>query len=121
MDWCRQHGTWFDRDELAGVARAYAARRAYGGGAALAVGAAGAAVAGGAAVGAAMVASDPSLTERARQAAADVDPELVADVGLTALEFVDPGDVIDGAGVAAEGAGALFGVLGDILSGLDFG
>jgi Zn-finger nucleic acid-binding protein len=110
VDFCRDHGTWFDRDELGAVARSYAARRAYGGGAA-----AGVAVAGAGAV--AMAAQDPGLQERARQAVQGIDAETVIDVGTTALEFVDPVDVVEGAGVAAEFAGGLFGVLGGILDG----
>jgi Zn-finger nucleic acid-binding protein len=129
VDWCERHGTWFDRDELATVARTYAARRAYGGsgsgkGKYLAAGVAAGAVAGGA-VGAAVLANDPSIQERARQAVDGIDAETVVDAGSTALEFVDPGDVADGAGVVIEGAGAvlenagdLFGALGDILGGL---
>jgi Zn-finger nucleic acid-binding protein len=125
VDWCEQHGTWFDRDELATVARTYAAQRAYGRPTSNAkhTVAGVAAVAG--AVGAASLANDPALQERARQVADGIDAETVIDVGATALEVVDPGDVVDGAGVVVEGAGVvlenagdLFGALGDILGGL---
>ncbi len=44
----------------------------------------------------------------------------VVDAGATALEFVDPEDVVAGAEVAAEAAGGLFGVLGESLSNIDF-
>lgn len=124
VDWCGEHGTWFDKDELAVVARTYAARRAYGGGARVAGAAvAGAAVAGAVAAGA-VVASDPSIADRA-QRAVETHGEAALDVGLTALDYVDPADVVEGvgiaaeaAGVAAEAAGGLFGVLGEILGGL---
>jgi Zn-finger nucleic acid-binding protein len=117
IDFCAAHGTWFDRDELATVARAHAARRAYGGGAAAGV-AAGAFAAG--AVAATALAADPSLQQRARRAVENIDADLVFEAGETALEFVDPADVVAGAAVAAEAAGGLFGVIGGILSNLDF-
>jgi Zn-finger nucleic acid-binding protein len=119
VDWCEQHGTWFDKDELATVSRTYAARRAYGGGAAVggAV-AAGAVVAGGVAAGGVM-AADPALRERA-SSAINENSELVLEAGGAALDMVDAADVVEGAGVVAEGAGSALGVLGDILGCIDF-
>lgn len=115
VDWCEQHGTWFDKDELATVSRTYAAKRAYGGRAAVAAGAVGA----GAVAAGAVIASDPSMRERA-QNAINENSELVLEGGGAALELVDAGDVADGAGVVAEGAGEALGFLGDILGAIDF-
>ena len=112
VDWCDQHGTWFDRDELATVARTYAAKRAYGRSAAIAATGLGAGAV-------ALAASDPGVQERV-QRTVDAHGADAVELGAEALSYVDPGDVVDGAGVVAEGAGATFGVLGDILSGLDF-
>jgi Zn-finger nucleic acid-binding protein len=112
VDYCATHGAWFDRNELAIIARTHAARRAYGGGQT----ARGAALAAGGVVAASALAADPSLQARARQAVENVDGETVLDIGVTALEYVDPVDVVEGAGVVAEAAGGLFGVIADILS-----
>jgi Zn-finger nucleic acid-binding protein len=111
LDYCESHGAWFDRDELAIIARTHAARRAYGGPRAV--------VAGGVAAGAvaaSALAADPSLQDRGRRAVEGMDGETALDAGATALDFVDPGDVVEGASVAAEVASGFFGVLGEILS-----
>ncbi len=117
LDDCGEHGTWFDRGELQTVARSVAAARAYGGSAGLAatqprgghlagVVAAGAAVGvGAAAVG---VAANPGLQQQARQHAQQ-GADTVGEVAVAAAELVDPGDVLDGVGVAVHASGELAG------------
>ena len=120
IDVCDSHGAWFDRDELQTVARAFAVDRAYLGPNAAAVGV-GAAAVGAGALGAAAVAQDPSIAQRA-QRAVEEHGGTAAEVGVEALDFVDAGDVAEGAGIAAEAAGGIaegaFELLGGIFSSL---
>mgnify|MGYP002078480190 CR=1 FL=1 len=111
IDICPAHGAWFDRNELQTVARAFAVDRAYsgagrpGGGTALA-GAAGVGAAAAVGVGAAAAMHDPGITERARRVV-DEHGETAVEVGVEALDFVDAGDVVEGAGIAVEVGGGL--------------
>lgn len=106
LDHCREHGTWFDRDELGHVCRAMAVKRAYGpaaGATAGAVaGAAGIAVAG-AAVGAGAYAA---AAQRPRTELAGEDIADAAEVAVDGAEVaLDVGEV---AGGAFEIIGGLF-------------
>lgn len=115
IDVCREHGTWFDRDELGRIARAHATARAYGrhGSAAL-VG--GAVAVGAAAAGAAVVASDQGFLGRQAQNVDAADAaEIAIEGGSAALEV---GGAIGEAAGGAEIAGTVFEVLGALFEGL---
>jgi Zn-finger nucleic acid-binding protein len=108
VDACPNHGTWFDRDELQKVARAFAAGRAYGvplaagavaGGAALAVGAAGAA----------------EQRVNQNEEGAETGIEIAGDALEAGLEVAD---AAEGASGALELAGGAFEILGGILEGI---
>lgn len=120
VDYCSEHGTWFDKDELARVAQSYATARAYGRHGSGAV-VAGAAVAGAAMAGGALYASQHQSTlERAGQS---IDAETVADVaieggGLAFDAGAAIGDAVDAGEVAGGAAEAVFGILGGIFEGL---
>ncbi len=114
VDGCAHHGTWFDRNELDAVSRAFAVRRAYGRHNAAALGGA---VAAAGVAGAAVAATDPALVDQAvraveRHGSTAVD---VADVGLEVADVALDTGVLEG---AVELAGGAFEVLGSILSGL---
>ncbi len=49
---------------------------------------------------------DPGITERARRVV-DEHGETAVEVGVEALDFVDAGDVVEGAGIAVEVGGGL--------------
>jgi hypothetical protein len=106
VDACAKHGTWFDRDELQKVARAFAATRAYG-----APLAAGAAVAGGAAVAAG--AAEQRVNQG--QEGSETGIEMAGDALDAGLEVAD---AAEGASGALELAGGAFEILGGILEGL---
>lgn len=117
IDFCRAHGTWFDRDELGRVAQSYATARAYGrhGSGALVGGAAvaGAAVAGTAVAGAAVLASQQNEAQRFAQ---DVDAEDVAEIAIEGGSAAfDVGSAVGDAVDVGEVAGGVFEVLGGIF------
>lgn len=125
VDYCTQHGTWFDKDELGRVAQSFATARAYGqqGGGGFGTGATvavGAGVAGAAVAGTALAVA--SHENQARRFAEDMDPEDAAD----ALELaVDGGSVAFEVGAAVgdavdvgEVAGGVFEILGGLFEGL---
>lgn len=139
LDWCDEHGTWFDPGELQRVAQAVAVSKAYGGqqqvqqqaqhagpGGLPVAAAVGAGVVGAAAIGgAAVAAQDPSLQQQVNQyvssnsEAIATGAEVATDV---ALEMGGAEAVVDGAGIVAEAAPGIlegvFGLLGGILEGL---
>ncbi|MEZ4223279.1 MAG: zf-TFIIB domain-containing protein [Polyangiaceae bacterium] len=104
LDVCQSHGTWFDRNELESVARAFAAERAYRGTV-------------GAVAAAAVVGTEAPGGGRAMQLVEDHGEDAV-EVGVEALDWVDAGDVAEGAGIAAEvGSGLAEGAF-ELLGGL---
>lgn len=115
VDYCTQHGTWFDKDELGRVAQSFATARAYGGAGAVA---AGAGVAGVAVAGTALAASQ---SNEVRRFANELDPEdaadaleLAVDGGSAALEVgAAVGDAVD----VGEVAGGVFELLGGLFEG----
>jgi Zn-finger nucleic acid-binding protein len=106
VDSCASHGTWFDRDELQKVARAFAAARAYGAPLAAAAG-----VAGGAALAAGAAGQRVNQTEEAGETGL----EIAGDALETGVEVAD---AAEGASDALELAGGAFEILGGIFEAL---
>lgn len=123
LDHCDGHGVWFDKDELATVARSLAAARAYGGKPLPGIGTgtlvasaavAGVAVAGAAAVGAVALAA--SQSQQQQQTAALVSTDDAVEFGAEVLEAaVDVGDVVDVAEVAGGAFEIGFSLLGALF------
>lgn len=114
VDTCSKHGTWYDKSELQAVERSFRAQKAKRMAGAAAVGAV--AVAGGVAAGVAM--QQQAAAQQAQTAGVI---EAVGN-GIDVVEIAaDVGGAVADAGVGeaiAEGAGAIFGFLGELLSGL---
>jgi hypothetical protein len=118
VDFCPQHGTWFDKDELGRVAQSFATARAYGGHGTGAAVAAGVGVAGVAVAGTALAASQSNQVQRYVE---QIDPEdavdaveLAVEGGSAAFEIgAAVGDAVD----AGEVAGGVFEILGGLFDG----
>jgi Zn-finger nucleic acid-binding protein len=119
VDFCSTHGTWFDRDELQKVARAFAVSRAYGGAHSGAAAMGGAAVLGAGtaalALGSYPLAPNARQTEEGATSALEVGGEAL-DVGLEAASAAP--DIAEAGSGALELAGGAFEILGGIFEGL---
>jgi Zn-finger nucleic acid-binding protein len=119
VDSCATHGTWFDRDELQKVARAFSVARAYGGGHAGAVALGGAAALGAGTAALALGAQPLPPPGRQTEENATEALEVGADALETGLEVAGSAvDVGEAASGALDLAGGAFEILGGIFEGL---